>query len=71
MLDGRFMSPFVPALERQKRASAEGVMLLLRVKQRCLCLRDYKYCLHHALYLMQLSVTCNLISMGHRLVSDP
>ena len=49
----------------------EGVMLRLRGKQRCLCLRDYKYCLHHAQFLMQLSVACNLISSGDRLDSDP
>ena len=46
-------------------------MLLLRVKQQCLCLRDYKYFLHHALYLMRLSVACNLILLGDRLDSDP
>ena len=50
---------------------AEGVPLLLRVKHRCLCLRDYKYCLHHTFYLMQLSVACNLIPMDDRLDSDP
>ena len=49
----------------------EGVLLRLRVKQRCLCLRDYKYCLYHTLYLMQFSVSCNLIPMGDRLDSDP
>ena len=49
----------------------EGVLLLLRVKQQYLCLCDYKYCLHHALYLMQLSVAYNLISLGDRLDSDP
>ena len=49
----------------------EGVRLRLREKQRCLCLRDYKYCLHHAHYLMQLSVACILIPLGDRLDSDP
>ena len=50
---------------------AEGVSLLLRVEQRCLCLRDYEYCLHHEIYLMQLSVASNLIPMGDRLDSNP
>ena len=49
----------------------EGVLLLLGVKQRFLCLRDHEYCLHHVLYLMQLSVACNLILMGDMLDSDP
>ena len=49
----------------------EGVLLRLRVKQRCLYLHDHKYCLHHALFLMQLVVACNLIPSGDRLDSDP
>ena len=49
----------------------EGVLLLLRVKHRCLGLRDYKYYLHHALYLMQISFACNLIPLGDRLDSAP
>ena len=49
----------------------EGVLLRLRVKQRCLFLRDYKYGLHHTLYLVQMSVACNLIPMGDMLDSDP
>ena len=48
----------------------EGVLLRLRVKQRCLCLRDYRYCLNHALYLIQMSVAGNLIPLGDRLDSD-
>ena len=49
----------------------EGVMLPLGVKQRCLYLLDHKYCVHRALFLMQLSVACNLIPLGDRLDSDP
>ena len=49
----------------------EGVMLRLGVKQWCLYLRDHKCCLHRTVYLMQLSVACNLIPMGDRLDSDP
>ena len=49
----------------------KGVLLRLRVKQWCLCLRDYRYCLHHTLYLIQLSVACNLIPLDDRLDSDP
>ena len=49
----------------------EGVLLLIGVKQRCLCLRDHEYGLHNVLCLMQLSVACNLIPMGDMLVSDP
>src|SRR5664279_944975 len=40
----------------------EDVMLLLRGKQRCLCLLiDYEYCLLYVLCLMQCSVVYNLI----------
>ena len=49
----------------------EGVQLRLGVKQRCLYLLDHKYCLHHTLFLMQLSVACNLIPLGDMLDSDP
>ena len=49
----------------------EGVLLRLGGKQWCVCLRDYKYFLHHALFLMQLCVACNLIPLSDRLDSDP
>ena len=49
----------------------EGVLLRLTRKQWCLYLLDSKYCLHHTLFLMQLSVACNLIPLGDRLDSDP
>src|SRR5664279_3486761 len=43
----------------------EDVMLLLRVKQRCLCpFVDYEYCLLYAMCLMQCSVVFNLIPRG-------
>ena len=54
-----------------KTPKRKGVLLRLRVKQRCFCLRDYKYCLLHTLYSMQMSVACNLIPMGDMLDSDP
>src|SRR5664279_3987007 len=41
----------------------EDVLLLLRVKQPCLCLLiDHECCLLYVLCLMQYSVACNLIS---------
>src|SRR5664279_589112 len=40
----------------------EDVLLLLRGKQRCLCLLiDYEYCLLYVRCLMQCSIVCNLI----------
>ena len=38
----------------------EDVMLLLRVKQQCLCFRDYECCLHYVLCLMKFSVVLQL-----------
>ena len=62
MLDSGFMPPFCSWARVTETSKGEGVLLLLRVKQRCLL---------HAIYLMQMSVACNLILMGDRLDSDP
>src|SRR5664279_1789596 len=49
-------------LELTETTKRGDVLLLLRVKQRCLCpLFDNKYCLHFVLCLRQYSVLYNLI----------
>ena len=61
MLGSGFMPHFLWArvTEMSKRGD---VLLLLRVKQRCLCLLiDYEYCLLYVLCLRQWSVVYNLI----------
>ena len=56
MLDSGFMPSRVWARVAET-SKVVDVLLLLRVKQRCLCLFiDYKCCLHYVSSLMHLSV---------------
>ena len=64
-------APFYTYARLKETSKDKVVLLRLRIKQRCLCLYDYKYCLHYTLYLMEMSVACNLIPLGDRLDGDP
>ena len=54
----------VSGLEMTETTKTADVLLLLGVKQQCLCLYDYIHCLHYTLCLLQLSFAYNLILSG-------
>ena len=63
-----FMPPFLPALEWQKRARG-GWVVATSEKTMVFVSKDTSICLHCTLFLMQLSIACNLIPRGVRMIS--